>query len=68
MEMSRPELKDMEREVLKLSAMGYTMNEIADIISRSFDTVKSYRKSLLEKLDVANISEAISFAINYRLI
>ena len=68
MEMSRPELKDMEREVLKLSAMGYTMNEIADIVSRSFDTVKSYRKSLLEKLDVANISEAISFAINYRLI
>jgi DNA-binding NarL/FixJ family response regulator len=44
------------------------MTEIADIISRSFDTVKSYRKSLLEKLDVANISEAISFAINYRLI
>lgn len=48
--------------------MGYTMNEIADKINRSFDTVKSYRRTLLEKLEVANISEAISFAINYRLI
>ena len=67
MEMSRPELKDMEREVLKLSAMGYTMNEIADIISRSFDTVSPTGKPV-RKLDVANISEAISFAINYRLI
>ncbi|MCE8957504.1 LuxR C-terminal-related transcriptional regulator [Phocaeicola vulgatus] len=67
-EMDRPELKEMEKEVLKLSAMGYTMNEIADKINRSFDTVKSYRRTLLEKLEVANISEAISFAINYRLI
>ena len=66
--MDRPELKEMEKEVLKLSAMGYTMNEIADKINRSFDTVKSYRRTLLEKLEVANISEAISFAINYRLI
>ena len=67
-EMDRPELKEMEKEVLKLSAMGYTMNEIAEKINRSFDTVKSYRRTLLEKLEVANISEAISFAINYRLI
>lgn len=64
----RPELKEMEKDVLKLSAMGYTMNEIAGEINRSFDTVKSYRKSVFEKLGVNNITEAISFAMNHRLI
>ena len=63
--MKRPELKDMEKDVLKLSAMGYTMNEIAGEVNRSFDTVKSYRKSLFEKLGVNNITEAISFAMNH---
>ena len=67
-QMKRPELKDMEKDVLKLSAMGYTMNEIAGEVNRSFDTVKSYRKSLFEKLGVNNITEAISFAMNHRLI
>lgn len=66
--MLRPELKDIERDVLKLSAMGYTMNDIANEINRSFDTVKSYRKSLFEKLNVQNIAEAISYAKNHRLI
>ncbi len=64
----RPELKEMEKDVLKLSAMGYTMNEIAGEVNRSFNTVKSYRKSLFEKLGVNNITEAISFAMNHRLI
>ena len=63
--MKRPELKDMEKDVLKLSAMCYTMNEIAGEVNRSFDTVKSYRKSLFEKLGVNNITEAISFAMNH---
>lgn len=66
--MARPELKDIERDVLKLSAMGYTMSDIANEINRSFDTVKSYRKSLYEKLNVQNIAEAISYAKNHRLI
>lgn len=67
-EMLRPELKDVEKDVLKLSAMGFTMNEIADEVNRSFDTVKAYRKSLFEKLGVDNISEAINYAMNHRLI
>lgn len=63
----RPELKPVEKEVLKLSAMGYTMCEIADEINRSFDTVKAYRKNIFEKLGVNNISEAISYVMNHRL-
>lgn len=64
----RPELKEIEQDVLKLSAMGFTMNDIAEEVNRSFDSVKAYRKSLFEKLGVQNISEAISFAKNHRLI
>ena len=48
-EMPRFELKDIELNVLKYSAMGYTMNEIADLVHRSFDSVKVYRKTILEK-------------------
>ncbi|MDR0429490.1 MAG: LuxR C-terminal-related transcriptional regulator [Tannerellaceae bacterium] len=67
-EILRPELKDVEKEVLRLSAKGYTMHNIADQINRSFDTVKVYRKDLFEKLGVDNISEAICYAMNHRLI
>ncbi len=64
----RYELKDLERDVLKYSMMGYTMNEIAEIVHRSFDTVKVYRKQILEKLGAENIAEAIVIAMNHRLI
>lgn len=67
-EMPRFELKETEVNVLRYSSMGYTMNEIAEIIHRSFDTVKSYRKTILEKLGAENITEAINIAMNYRLI
>ncbi|WP_420187437.1 helix-turn-helix transcriptional regulator [Bacteroides pyogenes] len=63
-----PELKEVEMDVLKLSAMGYTMQEIADEVNRSFDSVKVYRKSLLEKLGVENIVEAINYAKNRKII
>ena len=67
-EMPRFELKDIELNVLKYSAMGYTMDEIADLVHRSFDSVKVYRKTILEKLGADNIAEAINIAMNFRLI
>ena len=67
-EVLRPRLKSTEIEVLKLSAMGYTVNEIAEEMHRSQDTVKLYRKEIFEKLNVDNIASAISYAKNHRLI
>lgn len=61
-------LKDIEKDVLTLSAQGYTANEIAERLYKSVDTIKSYKRALFEKLDVNNISEAISYAINKKLI
>lgn len=57
-----------EKEVLILSAQGYTMVEIAQKIYKSVDTVKSYKRSIFEKFEVGNITEALAHAINYKLI
>ena len=60
----RPEisLTDNEREVLSLSTQGYTMNDIADNICKSVDTVKAYKRSIFQKMDVKNIAEAVTYA------
>ena len=61
-------LSETERDILRLSAQGYTMNEISERIYKSIDTVKAYKRSLFSKLGVKNITEAVSHAINYRLL
>ena len=61
-------LKPEEKQILMLSAQGYTMKEIAGQMLRSFDTVKFYRRQIFEKLDVQNITEALALATNYGLV
>ena len=55
-------LKEEELEVLRLSAAGLTMVEIADRMCRSIDSIKFYKRHAFDKLGVANITEAISRA------
>ena len=62
-----PQLTDMEHEVLRFSLQGYTMNEIADKLCKSIDSVKTYKRNLFARLKVKNIAEAISYATTYRL-
>lgn len=61
-------LTDVEKEVLKYSAQGYTMNEIADKMCKSVDTIKSCKRLLFARLEVKNIAEALSYASNYGLL
>ena len=61
-------LTDNEREVLSLSTQGYTMNDIADYICKSVDTVKAYKRSIFAKMNVRNIAEALTYAQNHQLI
>ena len=61
-------LSEAEREVLRLSAQGYTMNEIADRVCKSVDTIKACKRSLFAKLGVKNIAEALFHAVNYQMI
>jgi DNA-binding CsgD family transcriptional regulator len=63
-----PVLNETEKEILTLSIQGLTINAIAERINRAIDTVKTSRRRLYEKLGVSNITEAISYATNYKLI
>ena len=62
------ELNDKEKEIIALSIQGYTMAEISTKLFICLDTVKFHKKTLFEKMDVKNISEAIIFAMNYKLL
>ena len=57
-----PELSPREREILDLLAKGYTTQQIAEALSLSAETIKWYRRKLLEKFDAANVAELISNA------
>lgn len=61
-------LTSREKEVLHFSSRGYTIKDISEAIFICPDTVKFHRRKLFEKLEVSNISEAISYATNNRLI
>ena len=61
-------LKPEEKEVLLLSSKGCTMDEIAEKINKSVDTVKFYKKKIFEEMGVKNITEALSFATIYKLL
>lgn len=61
-------LSATERDVLWLSTQGYTMNDIADKLCKSVDTIKSCKRLLFMRLGVKNIAEALYHAVNYRLL
>jgi len=61
-------LTPREREVLQLIAEGYTNEEIAKLIYRSPETVRSHRASIMKKLNLHNVAELVRFAIAQGLV
>ena len=61
-------LNEIEKSVLRLSVQGKKESEICDLIFRSKDGLKSIKRKLFRKLDVNNITEAVSYAISNGLI
>ena len=61
-------LRDIERSILILSAQGFTMNDIADKLCKSVDTIKKYRKGIFKKFDVKNITAALTYATNFKML
>jgi len=61
-------LSEREIEVLKLLAEGHTSKEIGERLFISSQTVDSYRKSLLRKLDSKNVAGLIRIAFREGLI
>lgn len=65
---SKYNLTDREKEVLTLMVQGLNNLEIADRLVVSRSTVKFHVSSVLSKLDVTSRTEAVSIAIQNRLI
>ncbi len=57
-----------EREVLKLLAEGYTNKEIGDFLHISVKTVEKHRANLIGKLDLHNVAQLTTFAIEKGLV
>lgn len=67
-EQAVPVLNETERTILTLSIQGLKITDIAGQAHLAVNSVKSARRRLFEKLRVSNISEAISYATNYKLL
>jgi len=61
-------LTQREKEVLKLVAEGYTSKKVADFLCISPKTVERHRSNIMNKLDLHNVSELTSFAINQGIV
>ncbi|GIK71355.1 MAG: DNA-binding response regulator [Chloroflexota bacterium] len=61
-------LTEREREVLQLLASGKTYQEIADTLFISVKTVDFHRTNLMRKLNLANRTELVQFAIKRSLL
>jgi DNA-binding NarL/FixJ family response regulator len=57
-----------ELEVLNLIKNGFTNTEIAATLHLSVNTVDTYRKSLLTKLDAKNTADLVRLALIHKLI
>lgn len=61
-------LSEREREVLKLTAEGYSSQEIADQLILSPKTVETYRSRLMQKLNLHHRSELVRYALRKGLL
>ncbi|RME58312.1 MAG: DNA-binding response regulator, partial [Caldilineae bacterium] len=61
-------LTDREIEVLRLIAEGRTSAEIGELLHLSPHTVQSYRRALMEKLNLHDRVELVKYAIRRGLI
>src|SRR5579884_1966487 len=62
------DLSEREREVLALTAAGYTNQEIADKLIISAKTVDTYRSRIMEKLNLHHRSELVKFPLRHGLL
>ena len=59
-------LSQREREIIKLIALEKTNKEIADQMFLSIETIRTYRKSLMTKLNVKTGAGLVKYAVDRR--
>jgi two-component system nitrate/nitrite response regulator NarL len=65
---ARPALTSREREILRLTADGYSAPQIADQLYLSPTTVRTHLQHLYEKLGVSDRAAAVAEAMRQRLL
>jgi DNA-binding NarL/FixJ family response regulator len=61
-------LSDREREVVKLTAEGYTAQQASEFLSLSPKTVETYRHRAMQKLGLTNRAELVRYALRAGLL
>jgi DNA-binding NarL/FixJ family response regulator len=61
-------LSRREQELLSMIVSGFSNSEIADKMFLGYETVKSYRKNLMLKLDAHNTATLVKTAIERKLV
>ena len=64
----REVLSDREREVVRLTAEGYSAQQAADQLSLSAKTVETYRHRAMQKLGLTNRAELVTYALRAGLL
>lgn len=67
-ESDEPPLSEREEEVLRLTAEGYTSQEIGEKLIISAKTVDTYRSRIMEKLSLKHRSELVRYALRHGLL
>ena len=66
--MSRSNLTAREKEILEMMSKGLTNKQIGSALSISANTARNHVNSIIEKLDVADRTEAVTTAIQQGLL
>jgi two-component system response regulator NreC len=61
-------LSDRERDVVRLTAEGYSAQQAADQLSLSVKTVETYRHRAMQKLGLTNRAELVQYALRAGLL
>ena len=62
------QLTPRQREVLALTAQGFSMKEVALMLNISVKTVETHRSNVMERLDLHNVPRLVHYAIRTGLI
>jgi len=62
------QLSNREREIFQLIAEGHSTKAIGQLLCVSLSTVKTHRRKIMEKLEVANNAQLIHLAVSLGLV
>lgn len=61
-------LTPMEKRMMSCACSGMTTNMMSSILNKSADTINGYRKSVIAKLGVQNLQEAVTMVLINKLL